>query len=181
MQQGRRIDTPSQRWFWQVAWKVNKQANAKGTWNSASLIQKFTSPQQELFFGAIDKHVSRRWADSVPKDPNDAREVVLKSTTFGIVKEGKNTKVRLVNDCTGTNMRSPPAPNSQLSTVGAVRGNLQKGMVVHQRDLDQAFMQIHVKIEDEKGKKATLRIRPRHGAQNRPYDFRARNWTTRPL
>jgi hypothetical protein len=57
-------------------------------------------------------------------------------------------------------MRSPPAPNSQLSTVGAVRGILQKGMLVHQRDLDQAFMRIHVKIEDEEGKKATLRLHP---------------------
>ena len=60
-------------------------------------------------------------------------------------------------------MRSPPATNSQLSTVEAVRlvrGKLQKGMVVHQRDLDQAFMRIHVKIEDEEGKPATLRLRP---------------------
>ncbi len=68
-----------------------------------------------------------------------------------------------VNVCTGSNMRSPPATNSQLSTVEAVRlvrGNLQKGMVVHQRDMNKAFMRIHVKIEDDEGKKATLRLRP---------------------
>jgi hypothetical protein len=30
LHQGHRTATPSQRWFWQVAWKVNKQENAKG-------------------------------------------------------------------------------------------------------------------------------------------------------
>jgi hypothetical protein len=89
--------------------------------SGTSLIQQLTPPQQDLFFGEIDTHVSRGWADSVPKGTNDAREIVRKNTTFGIVKEGKNNKVRPVNDCTGTNIRSAPATNSQLSTVEAVR------------------------------------------------------------
>ena len=97
---------------------------------STSRIQKFTPPQQELLFGKIDKHVSRRWADSVPQGTHDAREVVPKNTASEVVIEGE-----AVNDCTGTNMRSPPGTNSQLSmveTARLVRRNLQKWMVMHQ-------------------------------------------------
>ncbi len=55
-----RTDTPIQRWFWQFASEVSKQESANGTWNSDSLIQKFTpTEQQELFFGEINKRVSR--------------------------------------------------------------------------------------------------------------------------
>jgi hypothetical protein len=79
-------------------------------------------------------------------------------------------------------MQSPPAKNSQLSTVEAVRSVLQKGMVVHQRDLEQAFMGIHVKIEDEAVKKATPGdSAPLTWSSKRPHDFRARNLSSWPL
>jgi hypothetical protein len=54
----------------------------------------------------------------------------LKITTFPHVNEGKNTKVRPVNDCKRANEVSPPATNSQLATVEAVRilrGALKRG------------------------------------------------------
>ena len=153
---------------------MKKQENAKGAWNSASLIQKFTPPQQELFFGEIDKHVSRGWADSVPKGTNDAREVVLNNTTFGIVKEGKNTKVIPVNVCTGTNMRSPPATNSQLSTVEAVRlvrGNVQKG-----RAPARLGPGVHENPRQNRGRRRQKgHTETPHGARNTPHDLRARN------
>jgi hypothetical protein len=57
----------------------------------------------------------------------------------------------------------------ELATIDGLGGPLSpmkpaEGMVVQQRDLGQSFLRINVEIEDEEGKKATLRLRPRHGA-----------------
>ena len=41
-----------------------------------------------------------------------------------------------------------------------VRGALQKGMIVHQRDFDQASMRINVRVKDERGNLAAIELRP---------------------
>jgi hypothetical protein len=52
-------------------------------------MKKFTPPQHGLFLGEIDRHVLLGWADSVPQGTSDHRGVVLKNSTFVIVKENQ--------------------------------------------------------------------------------------------
>jgi hypothetical protein len=159
--EGDQVDTPDQRFYWEVSWQVKDISEAQKAWNSSSLVGKLSAEQQERFFDEINRQLANGWMR--PKEADGGVRAALKITTFPHVNEGKNTKVRPVNDCKRANEVSPPATNSQLATVEAVRilrGALKQGFVVHQRDLDQAFMRVRVAITDAQGNRLELELRP---------------------
>jgi hypothetical protein len=154
-------DTVDQRFFWRVEWSVRETEKVDFAWDSTPLIQKLPDDLRKMFFEEVDKHISKRWI-KVKVVPG-RRGKTMRITTFPHVNVGKNTKVRPVNDVTRGNRISPPASNSQLSTVEAVRalrGLLKRLFVVKQRDLDQAFMRIRVRVTDTSGEEVELELCP---------------------
>lgn len=129
---------------------------AQRAWDSTSIVRGLSADQQMMYFGELDKHESRNW---ISRKAGTGSEKVMRITQ---VNEDKNTKAWPVSDCTRSNRVSPPASNSQLSTAGAVRklrGLLKPGMVVRQRDLDQAFLRMRVAVFDENGDRVYLELR----------------------
>ena len=152
--------TPGQEFFWEISWQVGDIGAAQFAWDSTSILRGLPEEQQAMFYGELDKHEDRGWVSRKLIGGRNGR--FLRITCFPHVNVGKNTKVRPVNDCTRGNRVSPPASNSQLSTsaaVGKLRGLLKPGMMVRQRDLDQAFLRMRVAVRDSEGNPVDLELK----------------------
>ena len=47
---GNQLDTPEQRFYWEVAWKVKDLYSAQRAWDSSSIVRGLTEEQQGMFY-----------------------------------------------------------------------------------------------------------------------------------
>jgi hypothetical protein len=50
VEEGEQVDTPEQRFYWEVSWQVKDISAAQKAWNSSSLVGKLSAEQQDRFF-----------------------------------------------------------------------------------------------------------------------------------